>query len=42
MREVSAPGSVQAGVIAEIIQRARPDVLLVNEFDRCRPIRGRG
>ncbi|MGW4790883.1 endonuclease/exonuclease/phosphatase family protein [Nonomuraea sp. NPDC004297] len=33
VRELSAPGSVQAGVIAEIIQRARPDVLLVNEFD---------
>ena len=31
--EVSAPGSAQPDVIAEIIQRARPDVLLVNEFD---------
>lgn len=31
--ELSSPGNVQAEVIAEIIQRSRPDVLLVNEFD---------
>jgi hypothetical protein len=31
--ELSAPGSTQPDVIAEIIQRARPDVLLINEFD---------
>ena len=31
--EVSAPGSAQPDVIAEIIQRVRPDVLLINEFD---------
>lgn len=31
--EMSAPGNAQAEVIAEIIQRTRPDVLLVNEFD---------
>lgn len=31
--ELSAPGSAQPDVIAEIIQRARPDVLLINEFD---------
>jgi hypothetical protein len=31
--ELSVPGSAQPDVIAEIIQRARPDVLLVNEFD---------
>ena len=31
--ELSAPGSAQPDVIAEIIQRVRPDVLLVNEFD---------
>ncbi len=31
--ELSAPGSPQPAVIAEIIQRTRPDVLLVNEFD---------
>ncbi len=31
--QMSAPGNLQAGVIAEIIQRTRPDVLLINEFD---------
>jgi 3-phytase len=31
--EMAAPGNAQAGVVAEIIQRTRPDVLLVNEFD---------
>lgn len=31
--ELSAPGSAQPDVIAEIIQRTRPDVLLINEFD---------
>ena len=31
--ELSVPGSPQPDVIAEIIQRARPDVLLINEFD---------
>ena len=31
--ELSDPGSAQPDVIAEIIQRARPDVLLINEFD---------
>ena len=31
--ELSAPGSTQPDVIAEIIQRTRPDVLLINEFD---------
>ena len=31
--DLSAPGNAQAAVIAEIIQRTRPDVLLVNEFD---------
>jgi hypothetical protein len=31
--ELSTPGSAQPDVIAEIIQRARPDVLLINEFD---------
>jgi len=31
--ELSAPGSSQPDVIAEIIQRSRPDVLLINEFD---------
>ena len=31
--ELSAPGSAQPDVIAEIIQRTRPEVLLINEFD---------
>lgn len=31
--ELSAPGSAQPNVIAEIIQRTRPEILLVNEFD---------
>lgn len=31
--ELSTPGSAQPDVIAEIIQRTRPDVLLINEFD---------
>ena len=31
--ELAVPGSGQPDVIAEIIQRARPDVLLINEFD---------
>ncbi len=31
--ELSAPGSSQPDAIAEIIQRTRPDVLLINEFD---------
>jgi len=31
--ELSAQGSDQPDVIAEIIQRTRPDVLLINEFD---------
>jgi hypothetical protein len=31
--ELSAPGSAQPDVIAEIIQRTRPEVLLLNEFD---------
>ena len=31
--ELSVPGSAQPDVIAEIIQRTRPDVLLINEFD---------
>ena len=31
--ELAAPGSAQPDAIAEIIQRTRPDVLLINEFD---------
>lgn len=32
-KRLSKPGDSQAGAIAEIIQRVRPDVLLLNEFD---------
>lgn len=31
--ELAIPGSAQPDTIAEIIQRTRPDVLLINEFD---------
>jgi len=31
--DLSTPGNAQAATVAEIIQRARPDVLLINEFD---------
>lgn len=31
--DLSAPGNAQADAVAEIIQRANPDVLLFNEFD---------
>jgi hypothetical protein len=31
--ELSTPGSAQPATIAEIIQRNRPEVLLINEFD---------
>ena len=31
--ELSTPGSAQPATIAEIIQRNRPDVVLINEFD---------
>ncbi len=31
--ELATPGSAQPDTIAEIIQRTRPDVLLINEFD---------
>ena len=31
--DLSTPNNAQARVIAEIIQRVRPDVLLINEFD---------
>jgi hypothetical protein len=33
VRDLSTPGNAQAATVAEIVQRARPDVLLVNEFD---------
>jgi endonuclease/exonuclease/phosphatase family protein len=31
--DLSTPGNDQADTVAEIIQRTRPDVLLINEFD---------
>jgi 3-phytase len=31
--DLSTPGDAQAQAVAEIIQRTRPDVLLINEFD---------
>ncbi|MFY1693234.1 endonuclease/exonuclease/phosphatase family protein [Plantactinospora sp. WMMB782] len=31
--DLSTPGDAQARTIAEIVQRTRPDVLLINEFD---------
>ncbi len=31
--ELATPGSAQPATIAEIIQRTRPDVILINEFD---------
>lgn len=33
INDLSTPDNAQAKVIAEIIQRANPDVLLINEFD---------
>ncbi|TAK02710.1 MAG: endonuclease/exonuclease/phosphatase family protein [Chloroflexota bacterium] len=33
LADLSAPGNPQASAVAEIIQRAQPDVLLINEFD---------
>jgi hypothetical protein len=32
-RDLATPNNVQARTVAEIIQRTRPDVLLINEFD---------
>jgi hypothetical protein len=31
--DLSSPGNAQAATVAEIVQRVRPDVLLINEFD---------
>ena len=31
--DLSTPNNAQAATVAEIIQRTRPDVLLINEFD---------
>jgi hypothetical protein len=32
-RELASPGSAQPDTIATIIQKVRPDILLINEFD---------
>jgi Endonuclease/Exonuclease/phosphatase family len=31
--DLSTPGNVQAQTVAEIVQRTRPDILRINEFD---------
>jgi hypothetical protein len=33
LADLSVPGNAQAAAVAEIIQRTRPEVLLINEFD---------
>ena len=33
IQDLSTPADVQAQAVAEVIQRVRPDVLLINEFD---------
>lgn len=33
LTDLSTPGNAQANAVAEIIQRTRPEVLLINEFD---------
>lgn len=37
LADMSVPGNAQANAVAEIIQRIRPDVLLINEFDYYAP-----
>jgi hypothetical protein len=37
LADLSVPGNPQADAVAEIIQRTRPDVLLINEFDYYAP-----
>ena len=32
-RDLATPGNAQAAAVAEIIQRVRPDILLLQEFD---------
>lgn len=31
--DLSTPGNTQVAAVAEVLQRARPDVVLLNEFD---------
>ena len=33
LAQLSVPGNAQADAVAEIIQRVRPEILLLNEFD---------
>jgi hypothetical protein len=33
LADLSSPGNAQASAVAEIIQRTRPEILLINEFD---------
>ncbi len=33
LADLSRPGNAQASAVAEIVQRTRPDILLINEFD---------
>lgn len=33
LADLSSPGNAQASAVAEIVQRTRPDILLINEFD---------
>jgi hypothetical protein len=37
LSDLSTPGNDQADAVAEIIQRIRPDILLINEFDYYPP-----
>lgn len=37
LAHLSVPGNAQADAVAEIIQRTRPDILLINEFDYVAP-----
>ncbi|MGK2850710.1 MAG: endonuclease/exonuclease/phosphatase family protein [Candidatus Limnocylindrales bacterium] len=37
LTDLSVPGNAQADAVAEIIQRTRPDILLINEFDYVAP-----
>jgi hypothetical protein len=37
LADLSSPGNAQADAVAEIIQRVRPEVLLINEFDYYAP-----
>jgi hypothetical protein len=37
LADLSVPGNAQANAVAEIIQRVRPEVLLINEFDYYAP-----